>query len=214
MNTEQKPKRLLKNFNFKYEGAHLAVTNGLNGGAASLKNEAYLMKSLDVPNESETVVADTTASGNTGVNAESRVSKSNENEETMTEQEKDLKAKLEAAEAREAALQKQLEEVNVQKAKDAVSAEFAKLITDAELVKELADAFHAEKSELVIKALQSVAAKAEEEITKSKELPADEELAKKLVKESGEGGEPVVEVEKTMAQKVKEIVENQKKGNK
>lgn len=43
---ERKPKRLISSFSFAHRGAHLAYTDWSVGGAASLKNEFYLVKSV------------------------------------------------------------------------------------------------------------------------------------------------------------------------
>lgn len=203
---EVKPKRLLKNFNFKYEGAHLAVTDGTKGGAASLKNEAYLFKALDVgSNESDSAVADTAVvDGNTGVTADVSVSKSNDNnEDNMTaEVMKSMQEQIEA-------LQKQLEAKEHEVAVEKAATAFAKYELEAELVKELSEAFQGEAVELVVKALNAMKAAEAVAVEKAKEQVAPvNEIAKALTEEKAEGGEPEQQQEKTLVEKTMEVLKS------
>lgn len=203
---EVKPKRLLKNFNFKYEGAHLAVTDGTKGGAASMKNEAYLFKALDDgSNESDSAVADTAVvDGNTGVTADVSVSKSNDNnEDNMTaEVMKSMQEQIEA-------LQKQLEAKEHEVAVEKAATAFAKYELEAELVKELSEAFQGEAVELVVKALNAMKAAEAVAIEKAKEQVAPvNEIAKALTEEKAEGGEPEQQQEKTLVEKTMEVLKS------
>lgn len=74
----KKPKRILKNITFQHDNAALAYTTESAGGAASLKNEAYLFKSLNkIETKELSEEANTASEGdNTSVNQE--VSKSND----------------------------------------------------------------------------------------------------------------------------------------
>lgn len=203
---EVKPKRLLKNFNFKYEGAHLAVTDGTKGGAASMKNEAYLFKALDDgSNESDSAVADTAVvDGNTGVTADVSVSKSNDNnEDNMTaEVMKSMQEQIEA-------LQKQLEAKEHEVAVEKAATAFAKYELEAELVKELSEAFQGEAVELVVKALNAMKAAEAVAVEKAKEQVAPvNEIAKALTEEKAEGGEPEQQQEKTLVEKTMEVLKS------
>lgn len=203
---EVKPKRLLKNFNFKYEGAHLAVTDGTKGGAASMKNEAYLFKALDGgSNESDSAVADTAVvDGNTGVTADVSVSKSNDNDEdNMTaEVMKSMQEQIEA-------LQKQLADKEHEVAVEKAATAFAKYELEAELVKELSEAFQGETAELVVKALDAMKAAEAVAIEKAKEQVAPvNEIAKALTEEKAEGGEPEQQQEKTLVEKTMEVLKS------
>lgn len=203
---EVKPKRLLKNFNFKYEGAHLAVTDGTKGGAASMKNEAYLFKALDNgSNESDSAVADTAVvDGNTGVTADISVSKSNDNnEDNMTaEVMKSMQEQIKA-------LQKQLEAKEREVAVEKAATAFAKYELEAELVKELSEAFQGKAVELVVKALDAMKAASAVAIEKAKEQVAPvNEIAKALTEEKAEGGEPEQQQEKTLVEKTMEVLKS------
>lgn len=203
---EVKPKRLLKNFNFKYEGAHLAVTDGTKGGAASMKNEAYLFKALDNgSNESDSAVADTAVvDGNTGVTADISVSKSNDNnEDNMTaEVMKSMQEQIKA-------LQKQLEAKEREVAVEKAATAFAKYELEAELVKELSEAFQGKAVELVVKALDAMKAAEAVAIEKAKEQVAPvNEIAKALTEEKAEGGEPEQQQEKTLVEKTMEVLKS------
>lgn len=175
-----KAKYRLKKAHFDFEGAEVSYTTQEVGGAASLKNEAYLFKSMaDDSKESVEEVSDTTSeAGITGETADEDVSKTNENNEDDMSQE--LMDKVEQ-------LQKQLAERDHEVAVEKASTAFGKFDLEAELVKELAEAFQGESAELVVKALEVIVAAKDEAMTKALEDKQGEEnpLAKSLEEEAG-----------------------------
>ena len=180
MDIENKAKVRLTKAHFDFEGAEVSYTTPDVGGAASLKNEAYLFKSMQ--NESESLL--TQAQDNTGASAgKENVSKSQtENKEDNMSEEviKQLQEEVNALKAeRDAAVLKA--------AKDKAEGEFAKYDLEADLVKELVEQFHTEGKDLVIKALDAVVAAKDEAIAKAQETVEDEEtdVAKALGEEAG-----------------------------
>ena len=129
--------RLLKDVHFDFEGAHVALSSK---GAASMVDEPFLLKSLEVEasTESESLL---TQASDTSAGADPSVSKSqtNENDEdTMSEEViKSLKEELNALKAEREAERLAL-------AVEKATLTFGKYEMDAEVVKELSEKFHGE----------------------------------------------------------------------
>lgn len=195
--SEPKIKRILKGINFDWPNPELTLTDPSAGGACSLKNDIIIEKSMKPLNETQkaileeigeefTPIAKQLNEGeevdNTGVNK-------TETEGTDMSVEKDQEI---------AELKKQLRKVDVEKA-------FAKY--------ELGDAAEAlidfaadvEDFSAITKALDVLVAASEVAVEKAKEEVAPQNpVEKALSEEKAEGGEPEVEVEKSLAEKVKE----------
>lgn len=203
---DKKPKRLLKNFNFKTGKGHLAVTDGENGGAASLKNEAYLFKSMEQDSSKEFSDADIAEENNTGVekSAMSDTKEKTDNKDDLMSEEM-MKAMADQIEA----LQKQLADKDHEVAVEKAATSFGKYEFEAELVKEASEAFQGDKAELVVKMLDAVVAAKDVAIEKAKEAVAPEnEIAKALSQEKADGGEPEEIVEKTVVEKTMDVLKS------
>ena len=170
----KKPKRLLKNISFQGENAALSYTTGC--GAASLKNESYLFKSLDVKEQKElSDEALASEDDNTSV-TQKDVSKSNDIKnkgDQMTDQ---------VSMEKFVSLQKKL-----------ATNELAPYGFEADLQKSLVDVVVGladEQSEVLFKAFNAIVAEKEEAVNKALEAKADTkeeetELQKSLKDEAG-----------------------------
>lgn len=185
MSKKTKKVRLLKDIDLD----HIALTSN---GAASFKDEPFLLKALDVEKESEPAGTD---EGNTGEAPEQSGNENKDNGEAMNPSQEDLQKQVDALLAEKAQLEKQIEDQKQAEIVKAASVEYAQHISDAEIVKELATKFNGEEKELILRAL---AAKQAEVITKSADLE------KKATVEKGEAGEPEPVVEPTQTQTILE----------
>lgn len=206
----------LTNFDFEYEGAHLAYTDKSAGGAASMKNEYYAIKSknkaqlseeqkrllaeageefrpLDksvMPNPASSSVEDSQV-GEEGEN----VNKNGNVENPMSEVEKQLKEQLEA-----------LEKSNRELKAQVINKELESLGVKEEVSKELSDilvAMSEQDRSVIVKAISSVKAEVKEVETKvselQKQLKESKELddaADDLTKEIGAEEDPSKTTEK------------------
>jgi len=200
MSKIKKKVRVLKDVHFDNEGSHLSYTTPEDGGAASLKNESYLLKKLNVEESDNQAHAceDTPVDKSTETIIETK-----ENE--MTEVEKQLQKQV-------AQMQ---HELAVRDAKDVLN----KYGLDAELNKQVASAvatLENDKQEAIFKALDTLTDKLqekEEEIKKASKAKSENPLAKALDEEVGSEGSEAVEVEKTLVDQIKEL-QAAKKGAK
>lgn len=201
LNKQKKATHRLLSAHFDFEGAEVSYTTDEVGGAASLKNDAYLFKSM--VNESESLL--TQAQSDTGASADDeKVSKSQtENKEDLMDQEivKQLQDEV-------ATLKAERDAAVLKAAVDAAETAFGKYELEAELVKELAGVFHTEGKELVVKALDAMVAQKEAAVEKASETVEEENpLAKALEEEAGhsEKQEPVGDTLLARVQKAKQI---------
>lgn len=201
LKTKPKAQYVLKEAHFDFEGAEVSYTTAEVGGAASLKNNAYLFKSMQQESLEGAEVLD---NGNTGVIADVDVSKSNEpDEETMTQE------VIKALEAKVAEMEKQLQAKELAVKVAAASETFSKYGIDAEIVKELSEKY-VDSVETITKALDAVVANKDSEIQKVKESITTEtvadDIAKALTVEKGQVGEPEEPVQKTIQEQVSEKI--------
>lgn len=214
-------KRLLEGVNFDWEHPELTYTSPSQGGAASLKNEAYSLSKAkkasleDLDQDQLSILKEigeefTSLEKHLGVGNTKTPSSSAEavggeetkvdkgNKETMSEETVTRKEFV--------ALQKAL----------AVSEAEKRLMSygfDAELNKSLAEALsELESSESITKAFDALIARGEEAVTKAKdEAPVVEtDLQKTLAGEAGESGEPEQNVEKSFLDKIQAHQDAQK----
>lgn len=172
-----------------FDGGHLALTKG---GAASMIDEPYLLKSLHIetdvqPNESEAIADD-----NTGVNLEKQ---------------KEIDMSIDEKDQRIVELEKKLKVVELSKAYD-------KYNLPEEISAGLVEAVSGlENGEAIIKALDHLVAEKEEALEKAAKPAKEEkenELAKKLSQEAGLSGEAEVAVEKSIKDSVIDILKGAK----
>ena len=200
MSKIKKKVRVLKDVHFDNKGSHLSYTTPEDGGAASLKNEAFLTKALNVEESDNQAHAceDTPVGKSTETIIETK-----ENE--MTEVEKQLQTQV----------AKMQHELAVRDAKDVLN----KYDLDEELNKQVASAvatLEADNQEVIFKALDSITNKLkekEEELKKASKDKSDNPLAKALDEEVGSEGSESVELEKTLVDQIKEL-QAAKKGAK
>lgn len=170
----KKPKRILKNITFQHENAALSYTTQ---GAASLKNKAYLFKSLDTVEKELSEGVSTSEGDNTCVNHE--VSKSNDNlKQEKGDQMSDQNLEL-------VTLQKQVKAMTIEKSltKYALGAEM-----EATLAGAMADLEDTAAIFKALDALQDAGKVALDKALAEKETKAEEgktELQKMLDKEEG-----------------------------
>lgn len=192
----KKPKRLLKNISFQGDNAALSYTTG--SGAASLKNESYLFKSLDPVEQNElSEGAQAADDDNTGVNQEVSKSNDNINEEgdQMTDQ---------VSMEKFVSLQKKL--ANNELAQYSFEADVQKGLVD--LVVGLDD----EQSAILFKAFDAIVSEKEEALNKALEGKKEEEvtpLQKALDKEEGHQ-EVEAPVAKSLVAQAADILDEQK----
>ena len=200
MSKIKKKVRVLKDVHFDNEGSHLSYTTPEDGGAASLKNEAFLTKALNVEesdNQAHACEDDTVE--------KSTENKTQTKENEMTEVEKQLQEQV----------AKMQHELAVRDAKDVLN----KYGFEAELNKQVADviaSIEAEKQEAVYKALDALKGEVEAkdaEIEKSAKDKSENPLAKALDEEVGTEGSEAVEAEKSLVEQIKEL-QISKKGAK
>jgi len=210
---ERKPTRLISSFSFAHKGAHLAYTDWSVGGAASLKNEVYLVKSAvstPVNKEQEDLLKDLEeefvpldkklfdsadeAAPSTSDKQEEAVNNAGVDKENLTKgNESDMSEELQKEIA---ALKKQLKAEKLDKSlgKYELDAEVSESLSKA--LVELSD----EDSASVLKALDAVItaseakvvaeteakAELEKQLEEATKAPQEEnELAKQFAKEEG-----------------------------
>lgn len=181
-----KAKVRLLSAHFDYEGAEVSYTTPEVGGAASLKNEAYMFKSMQEQTV-EQATNESLPSDNIGVNHE------NTNEDNTLEQQEMIKQ-----------LQDKIAAMELEKAVSNAVLSFQKVLGNEEVVAELASTFNTkEQVEVIVKALEAVKAEKEEAITKAQE-EQESELQKALKEEVGhqekqeEAAAPMTVVEKAL----------------
>ncbi len=208
-------KRLLNKVHFDWDNPELTLTSPSQGGAASLKNDAYLFKAakaskedLDesqeallsligeefVPLQKAAGASESSSSSSEGKNEEDNINVNKENENPMSEN----TVTREEFET----LQKELA---VQKAVNSI----AGYKFESDIDKGVAGAIAAlsiEGQEAITKAFDTLVARGEASLEKAKEDFSKEnpesDLAKSLQDDAGEDGEAEVEVAKTLAERI------------
>lgn len=194
----------LSDFNFMYEGAHLAYTDASTGGAASLNNEYYAIKTklkanlseeqkrileesgedfMPLDKSVESIPSSVIEEDSTG---EDKIKTENGNSEnTMTEEEMQKQADLEKAN------QELLSQVAKFK-RDGISKDLQKYGFEAELCEEVADLFVAvseDQVDVLTKAFDAIEGKLEQvqaDLKKAREdAKEQDDLEKSLEKEQG-----------------------------
>lgn len=181
--------RRLKKVHFDKDGSHLSYTTPEYGGAASLKNEAYLFKALEVEDESSPQKESQALACDKSLDKREKT-ENPQKEKPMTD---NVNEKVEA-------LQREL---NVQKTLNKV----VKYPFDEEAQNDLSEAMadlNKEQQTSIFKAFDSlISAKVEVEKQLEKSKGAqDNPLTKALDEEAGESGSPDAPVEKTLVQEV------------
>lgn len=202
--SDKKIKRILKGINFDWPNPEITLTDPSVGGACSLKNEIIIEKSMQPINETQQAILDEIEEEFTPIakQLEDAVEVDNTSvNETQKETDMSVEKDQEIAE-----LKKQLRKVDVTKA-------FAKYELgelEADLVELASDM---EDYSVLTKALDVLVAKVEVEVTKAKEeVTPENPVLKAMSEEQGQGGEPEVEVEKSMSEKIKEAIAAQAQG--
>lgn len=155
------PKRILKNITFQHDNAALSYTTQ---GAASLKDKAYLFKSLD---EVDTELSEgATASDGDNTRENQPVSKSNDIKQEgdqMTDQNLEVAALHKQLKVMK--LEKTLAKYELEEDVELALAETMADLEDAEGIFKALDAMQEAGKEALVKAQEAVAAKSEEEKT-------------------------------------------------
>lgn len=219
--SEPKAKRILRKVHFNFKGAHLAYTDGSQGGAASLKNESYLFKANDedlkLTEEQEDILnelgeeptpLDKTLSEVGNKDTHSSLSEDGEDKlENIEEDQMSTGISKEAVER----LEQQIAELTKANAVIKAQSLLKKYEFDEELEIGVADAMASVKQEsadIIIKALDVVTARIDEAVSKAKEEAVEKSaekeenpLAKALEEEAGHD-EAVETVEKSLAERI------------
>ncbi len=208
-------KRLLNKVHFDWPSPELTLTSPSQGGAASLKNDAYLFKAakaskedLDesqeallsligeefVPLQKAAGASESSSSSSEGKNEEDNINVNKENENPMSEN----TVTREEFET----LQKELA---VQKAVNSIAGYKFESDIDKGVAGAIA-ALSTEGQEAITKAFDTLVARGEASLEKAKEDFSKEnpesDLAKSLQDDAGEDGEAEVEVAKTLAERI------------
>lgn len=225
-----KAKRKLSGVHFDWDNPELTYTSPSQGGAASLKNDAYLFKAnkaeeADLDDEQRAILKEIgeefiplqkSSEDNESTPSSSDPEGSKPGEETKVNKGNKDNMSDENMVTREEfeSLQKALA---VEKAVNSLTG----YSFEAELSKSLASAIASlsadEDKEAITKALDTLVERGETALTKAKEdaVKPDTDLQKALDKEDGNGGTPEdAPVEKTFLQKVAEHQAKAKKGAK
>ena len=160
--------RYLQDVHFDFEGAHIALTSK---GAASMKDEPYLLKSLEVEVKKESEESEELSEDNTGV----------------TQQNEETKGTDMSDEALQKALDKIAELERINKSQTLKSEVLAGYGFEAEVEKGLVDLMVGlDDTTAITKALDALVAVKDEAITKAKaEVQPENEIAKALSEEQG-----------------------------
>lgn len=210
--SQPEAKRILKGVHFDWDNPEVTYTTPSQGGAASLKNDAYLFKAakatvedLDESQESilkqigeEFVTLEKSEDDNTQtpsssaeakVGEETQVTKGKNMTDVTREEFEELQKALAVSEA-----------VNSLSAYD-FEADINKAAAGA-----IANLKSPEDKEAVTKAFDALVARTEAEVEKAKATKPEEEseLSKSLSEEAGEGGESEETVEKTLAERARD----------
>jgi hypothetical protein len=208
-----KAKRVLKGVHFDFTGSEITYTDWSQGGACSLENDMVLAKakdskSLKTLTPEQQAILDKIGEEHTALD-KSKVGATLTPSSEGTGEEINEKGTDEMSEE----ILKELAELKRDNAILKASKTVSGFGFDDELEVGLSEALadlESDSQAIVIKALKTVQettkAKAEAEIAEVKKnlVPADTDLQKALDEEAGNGGEPEVEVEKTMLQKAME----------
>lgn len=226
---KKKKKRILKKVHFDFKGAHLAYTDMSQGGAASLKNEPYLLKAsdveLDLTDEQKSILEEIGEEStplekklSDGDDTNALSSSSEDGEGKLEKQEEDKMSEQISKELVES-LEKQVAELKRENAVVKAGNLLTKYEFEAELNKGLAEAIAdlgSEAGEVIIKAMDELVARSEAAVEKAvKESSVEEEntLAKALDEEQGH--ETVEEeVTKSLADRILEAKQKIEKGAK
>lgn len=221
--------RQIEGVNFDWDHPELTYTSPSQGGAASLKNDAYELSKAkkatieDLDEEQANILKDigeefislekhlgeinakTPSPVDTdGLIGETKIEKGND--DTMSEETLARIAQLEKALA--------VSEATNSLTVYGFDADVNKAVAGA-----IAQLESAEDKEAIVKAFGVLVARTEAEVEKAVSAKAPEaeeesELSKALAAEAGDGGEPEAEVEKTLAQRARESQDAQTKGAK
>lgn len=223
---KNKVKRVLKDISFDFTGAHLAYTEASQGGAASGKNEPYLLKATDIDKLTDEQKEILAAIGEEPIALDKDL-KSGENtpsssvEETQGEDENLNKGKEKDMSDNTENLQKEVAALKFDLAVEKAKGQISKFNLPTEIVEGLAKSLASlEDNTSVVKALDHLQASAQEAVEKAATLEKEKEqntteLQKSLDQEQGNeehidnASEPTL-VEKAIALKA----EQQKKGAK
>lgn len=208
--SKPKAKRILKGITFDFKGAHVAYTDGSQGGAASLKNDPYLLKAEDIAKEltkEQQEILEAIGEESTPLEKSIDVDKnapSSSTEVVSGEDEKLSKQKEDKmSEAIEKQLAEQAQEIKVLKAEKVLIGYNFEADLNEDLAKAIAE-LSDEGVKAVTKALTSLKEKADEALEKAnKEDSKENELEKKLSKEDGHA-EAEETIEKSFLDQVKE----------
>lgn len=202
--SDKKIKRILKGINFDWPNPEITLTDPSSGGACSLKNEIIIEKSMQPINETQQAILDEIEEEFTPIAKQLKDAEDVDNtsvNETQKETDMSVEKDQEIAE-----LKKQLRKVDVAKA----FAQYELGEVEADLV-EIASGM--ENYSALTKAFDVLVAKTEVAVTKAKEeITPENPVLKSMSEEQGQGGEPEVEVEKSMGLKIKEAIEKQTQG--
>jgi hypothetical protein len=211
-----KAKRELKNINFDFEGAHIAITDesepACSGEVEAVEfksltdNQTEILEELNVDpilaSKSKESASDESLDGSQH-KADNQNVNTKEIEDDMSQETlKALEAKLDAMEAANA---KMADELATEKAHKSIAGFGLEAELEAKVAKALAKA---EDSEVLVEALKSLADAKEEAVAKAVEAEDKKEenpVAKALSEEKGTAEESEAPVNKTMKQKLQEL---------
>lgn len=212
----------MKGVTFDFLGAHLAYTEESQGGAASLKNEAYLFKAEDIEKELSQAQLDILAEigeESTPLDKSNLSGVDNDTSSSLKKEvgEDDDKTKIEEDKMSEE-MSKELKVLKHELAVMKVTKSLVKHNFDAELESGLANAManlSEEEVSFVNKALESLVTAGETALTKALEAKKEENpLAKALDVEEGHEAKAEGDDEKTFVQKCMEAKAELVKGAK
>lgn len=209
-------KRVIKGVHFDWDHPEVTYTSPSQGGAASLKNDAYIFKAakatkedLDETQESilkqigeEFTTLEKSKDGNNQTPSSS--SEDVDGEETQVNKGNNM---TDVTREEFVELQKALA---VEKAKNSITV----YAFEADLNKAVAGAVATlsdEDKEAITKAFDALIARGEAEVEKAKAVKPEEEseLSKALADEAGEAGEAEEDVEKSLATRARESQDNE-----
>lgn len=207
-------KRILKAIHFDFENPELTLTSPSQGGAASLKNEAYLFKADKAKEEdlddSQRAILDVIGEEFSPLQKANNKTPSSSSEDVDGEENSNITKDNEDIMSENMVTREEFETLQKELAVSKAAHSIVKYKFSEEVAEGVASALASLKSdeqEAISKAFDALVATGEEAVEKAKEAKADEEndLAKKLQDEAGDDGEVEGEtVEKTLAQKIED----------
>ena len=208
--SKPKAKRILKGITFDFKGAHIAYTDGSQGGAASLKNDPYLLKAEDIDKEltkEQQEILEAIGEESTPLEKSIDVDKNAPSSSTEVVSGEDEKLSKQKEDKMSEAIEKELADMKHQVAVMKAEKVLIGYDFEADLVKGLAEALATlsdEGVESVSKALKTLKSKSDEALEKASDIASKEnELEKKLSKEDGHA-EAEETIEKSFLDQVKE----------